>query len=159
MEYVYAAMLIHKAGGKIEESSMKKVLEAAGVKPDDARIKGLVAALEGVNIEEAMKNSNRDTSSIKADTFRELTFRNIIGTLSDLNHLMDTLPGQVLGQEVCHLFNCPRLTELTDTLAETIVVLEKTRDAFKSPKLEKLRQKLERILQDRGNKKLTKAKI
>jgi DNA-binding response OmpR family regulator len=112
-----------------------------------------------VGIEKAMKNSNRDTSSIKADTFRELTFRNIIGTLSDLNHLMDTLPGQVLGQEVCHLFDCPRLTELTDTLAETIVVLEKTRDAFKSPKLEKLRQKLERILQDRGNKKLTKAKI
>lgn len=57
MEYVYAAMLLHKAGKKVDESSVKKVLEAAGVKPDDARIKALVAALEGVNIEEAIKTA------------------------------------------------------------------------------------------------------
>ncbi|MBU1199767.1 MAG: 50S ribosomal protein P1 [Nanoarchaeota archaeon] len=57
MEYVYAAMLLHKAGQKVDEGSVKKVLEAAGVKPDDARIKALVAALEGVNIEEAIKTA------------------------------------------------------------------------------------------------------
>ena len=57
MEYIYAAMLLHKAGQKIEESSVKKVLEAAGVKPDDARIKALVAALENVDIEKAIKES------------------------------------------------------------------------------------------------------
>ncbi len=54
MEYIYAAMLIHKAGGKINEATLKKVLEAAGVKADDARVKATVAALEGVNIEEAI---------------------------------------------------------------------------------------------------------
>ena len=54
MEYIYAAMLIHKAGGKISEATLKKVLEAAGVKADDARVKATVAALEGVNIEEAI---------------------------------------------------------------------------------------------------------
>ncbi len=57
MEYVYAAMLLHKAGKKVDEGSVKKVLEAAGVKPDDARIRALVAALEGVNIEEAIKTA------------------------------------------------------------------------------------------------------
>ncbi|MBW3005104.1 50S ribosomal protein P1 [Candidatus Woesearchaeota archaeon] len=57
MEYVYAAMLIHKAGGKVDEATVKKVLEAAGVKADDARIKALVASLEGVNIDEAIKNA------------------------------------------------------------------------------------------------------
>lgn len=57
MEYVYAAMLIHKAGGKIDEASVKKVLDAAGVKSDGSRIKALVAALEGVNIEEAIKKA------------------------------------------------------------------------------------------------------
>ena len=57
MEYIYAAMLIHKAGGKVDEASVKKVLEAAGVKVDDARIKALIASLEGVNIEEAIKNA------------------------------------------------------------------------------------------------------
>ena len=57
MEYVYAAMLIHKAGGKVEESTVKKVLEAAGVKPDDARVKALIAALHGVSIDEAIQKA------------------------------------------------------------------------------------------------------
>ncbi|MBN2566554.1 50S ribosomal protein P1 [Candidatus Woesearchaeota archaeon] len=50
MEYIYAAMLLYKAGKKIDEASVKKVLEAAGAAPDDARVKALVAALEGVDI-------------------------------------------------------------------------------------------------------------
>jgi len=57
MEYVYAAMLLHKAGHKIEEQSVKKVLDAAGVKADDGRIKALIAALDGVNIDEAIKSA------------------------------------------------------------------------------------------------------
>ena len=39
MEYVYAAMLLHKAGQKIEEASLKKVLTAAGVSPDEGKVK------------------------------------------------------------------------------------------------------------------------
>lgn len=54
MEYIYAAMLIHKAGKKVDEPTVKKVLEAAGIKPDDARVKALVAALADVNIEKAI---------------------------------------------------------------------------------------------------------
>jgi large subunit ribosomal protein L12 len=57
MEYVYAAMLIHKAGGKVNEPTLKKVLEAAGVKVDEARVKALVASLEGVNIDEAVEKA------------------------------------------------------------------------------------------------------
>lgn len=57
MEYVYAALLIHKAGKKVDEATVKKVLEAAGVTPDDAKIKALVASLEGVDIEEAIKKA------------------------------------------------------------------------------------------------------
>ena len=55
MEYVYAALLVHKAGQPVTEDSVKKVLEAAGVKVDDARVKALVAALDGVNIEDAAR--------------------------------------------------------------------------------------------------------
>ena len=57
MEYVYAAMLLHKAGQKIEEASVKKVLEAASIKADESRVKALVAALEGVNIDEAIEKA------------------------------------------------------------------------------------------------------
>ena len=55
MEYVYSAMLLHAAGKPVSEENLKKVLTAAGVKADDARIKALTAALEGVNIDEAIK--------------------------------------------------------------------------------------------------------
>jgi large subunit ribosomal protein L12 len=57
MEYIYGALLLHKAGHKVTEESLRKVLEAAGAKADSAKIKAVVASLEGVNIDEAMKKA------------------------------------------------------------------------------------------------------
>ena len=57
MEYIYSAMLLHAAGKKITAENVKKVLTAAGVKADDARIKSLTASLEGVNIDEAIQTA------------------------------------------------------------------------------------------------------
>ena len=57
MEYIYAAMLLHSAGQKIEEASIKRVLEASGVQVDETRVKALVASLEGVNIDEVIKQA------------------------------------------------------------------------------------------------------
>lgn len=57
MEYVYAALMLHSAGKKIDEASVKKVVEAAGETPNDAKVKALIASLEGVNIDEAMKKA------------------------------------------------------------------------------------------------------
>ena len=55
MEYVYAAMLLHKAGKEINEANITNVLTAAGVAVDAVRVKALVASLSEVNIEEAIK--------------------------------------------------------------------------------------------------------
>jgi large subunit ribosomal protein L12 len=55
MKYVYAAMLLHSSGQKISEDNVKKVLTAAGVSVDEARVKSLVAAMSEVNIDEAIK--------------------------------------------------------------------------------------------------------
>jgi large subunit ribosomal protein L12 len=57
MEYIYSAMLLHSAGKEITEEGIKKILTAAGVKADDARIKALTASLEGVNIDDAIKTA------------------------------------------------------------------------------------------------------
>jgi len=57
MEYVYAAILLHKAGKTVDEKGVKSVLDAAGYKTDDARVKTLVAALDGVDIDDAMAQS------------------------------------------------------------------------------------------------------
>ena len=57
MEYVYAAMLLHTTNQEINEANVKKVLEAAGAEVDDARVKALIAALEDVDIEEAIEKT------------------------------------------------------------------------------------------------------
>lgn len=50
MEYVYAAMLLNSFGKEITEDSLKKVVSAVGVEPDEAQIKVVVSALKDVDI-------------------------------------------------------------------------------------------------------------
>jgi len=57
MEYIYAALLLHKAGKPVDEQHVKKVLEATGMHSDEGRVKALLAALEGVDIDEAIKSA------------------------------------------------------------------------------------------------------
>jgi len=57
MEYVYAAMLLHRAGKEINEESVSNVLTAAGINVDAVRVKALVASLSEVNIDEAIKSA------------------------------------------------------------------------------------------------------
>lgn len=54
MEYIYSALLLHEAGKQIAEDSVKKVLESVGIQPNDAKIKALVASLDGVDIAKAI---------------------------------------------------------------------------------------------------------
>ena len=58
MEYVYAALMLHSAGKEVNEEGIKKVVEAAGVKVDEVRIKALVAALEGVDIAKVLSQAS-----------------------------------------------------------------------------------------------------
>ncbi|KXA97500.1 50S ribosomal protein L12, partial [candidate division MSBL1 archaeon SCGC-AAA259I09] len=55
MEYVYAVLMLHSADREVTEENISKVLEAAGVEVDEARVKALTTALEDVNIDEAIE--------------------------------------------------------------------------------------------------------
>jgi large subunit ribosomal protein L12 len=57
MEYIYGALLLHYAKQEINEENLTRVLQAAGITPDEVRVKTLVAALKEVNIEEAIKSA------------------------------------------------------------------------------------------------------
>jgi len=57
MEYVYAALLLHESDEEVNEDNLTGVLEAAGVDVEESRVKALVAALEDVDIEEAIEQA------------------------------------------------------------------------------------------------------
>jgi len=57
MEYIYAALLLHKTGKEINEENLKKVMESVGITVDESRIKTVVASLKGVDIEKALKEA------------------------------------------------------------------------------------------------------
>ncbi len=58
MEYIYAVMLLNKAGKDVSEDNIVAVLKAAGVEADAAKAKSVVAALEGVDIEQVIAESS-----------------------------------------------------------------------------------------------------
>ncbi|MBL7160071.1 MAG: 50S ribosomal protein P1, partial [Candidatus Aenigmarchaeota archaeon] len=57
MNLVYGALLLHSAGKEINLENVKKVAEATGEKIEEAQVKALVAALDGVNVEEAISKA------------------------------------------------------------------------------------------------------
>lgn len=57
MQYLYSALVLHKSGAEITEDKIEKILKAAGVDADKARIKALVAALSEIDIEEALASA------------------------------------------------------------------------------------------------------
>jgi len=57
MEYVYAALLLHKLGKPVNEANLISVVKATGASPDEVQIKALASALSEVNIDEALKNA------------------------------------------------------------------------------------------------------
>ena len=63
MENVYAALLLHSAGKKVDEAGIKKVLDAAGAKIEITRVKALVSSLDGLDIDEAIKQTVAATAA------------------------------------------------------------------------------------------------
>jgi len=57
MELVYAALTLHEAGEEVNEENLQSIVDAAGLDVEDTEIKALVAALEEVDIEEAMETA------------------------------------------------------------------------------------------------------
>ena len=58
MEYVYAALLLHKLGKDITEESVKSVVAATGETVDETKVKSLVASLKGVDIAKELESAS-----------------------------------------------------------------------------------------------------
>lgn len=57
MEYIYGALLLHKLGQPVNADSLSKVISATGVQVDEAKVKTLIASLQGVDIASELANA------------------------------------------------------------------------------------------------------
>jgi large subunit ribosomal protein L12 len=58
MQYIYAALLLHKTGKEVNEENLNKVLAASGVETDESKVKSLVASLKGVDIDKELESAS-----------------------------------------------------------------------------------------------------
>lgn len=71
MEYIHSALLLYKLGKPINEVNVKKVLEAAGAGIEEAKVKALVAALDGVDVEKVIKEASVMQTAIVAQPVQQ----------------------------------------------------------------------------------------
>jgi large subunit ribosomal protein L12 len=57
MEYIYAALLLHKLGQPVNEENLHKVIHATGATVDESKVKVLVASLQGVDIAKELESA------------------------------------------------------------------------------------------------------
>ncbi len=92
-------------------------------------------------IEELLRQSHGETATASVDDYLALTFQNLLASLLDLRKTMEAL-GQQEGKSGA-LAKFP----LVEALKETVEVLAKSRQSFKSRELAELRRKLEALIQ------------
>ncbi|MEM5834927.1 MAG: 50S ribosomal protein L12 [Candidatus Aenigmatarchaeota archaeon] len=71
MQEVYAALLLNESKQPITIENLAKVLQAAGVQPDEGKLKALVASLEGKNIDEIIKEASTVQVAAKVEEKKE----------------------------------------------------------------------------------------
>jgi len=57
MEYIYAALLLHKLGKPVDESGIAKVIASTGAEVDESKAKLLASSLKGVDIDKELERA------------------------------------------------------------------------------------------------------
>ena len=127
---------------------IKSAMEDSGLYRTSLEMKQrLQESVEELEMIDKIRNANHGYgSALPADSFLDLNYYNILGSLLNLIHLRETFNKQPNSESSCHLFNCPRLSALKEVLTEAIDVINKTKSSFKSKDLGELRTKLEEFV-------------
>ena len=68
MEYIYGALLLHKLGQPVNEESLTKVIKAAGAQVDEAKVKTLIASIQGLDLTKELENASALAAAPAAPT-------------------------------------------------------------------------------------------
>ena len=64
--YLHAVLLLYGSGKEVSAESIKNVLKAAGLEPDEAKAKVLAEAVKGVDIEALLKEATITAPVVQA---------------------------------------------------------------------------------------------
>lgn len=77
MEYIYAALILHKLKKEINESNITSIIKAAGTEVNDAKVKSLITSLEDIEIDKILESSSsnliQDTATSQSSTTSQQT--------------------------------------------------------------------------------------
>lgn len=99
------------------------------------------------DLREYLTKNPRMKEHFPVGDFVSLTLSNMLGSILDLKGLVEGISDTKSTQEVCQLYDCPRLQSYRQAILDTIKVLENTKNSFKSRELSELRHKLEQFVQ------------
>ena len=68
LEYLHAALVLHSSGKEVSEKGIEAIIKAAGGKPDESKIKALVATLSSIDIDQAIKGASLMSTAIPSGT-------------------------------------------------------------------------------------------
>lgn len=94
-------------------------------------------------VEEFLREDRAQASRLPPETYLALALKNAVDAALDLKHLTEAQLDAGDGSRTI-----PRPGLVTETLEETVEILQRTKRAFKSNELGLLRQKLEGVLKD-----------
>jgi DNA-binding response OmpR family regulator len=97
-------------------------------------------------LSQTLRQSPRLPLDVPMDVFVTVTYRNVLEAMAGLQMVLGYSLARKSGTEPLP-GNAPTPLLLVDALRETIAVLEKTKDSFRSRDLGELRRKLERLLE------------
>ena len=103
----------------------------------------LQASADLQRLETSLRTPVAGTYDASVQAFLDLTLQNAAQSLLDLRRLMDTLRARPQTGDAAHWLQSARPVILLEALWETIAVLEKTKNSFKSKELGQLRKRLE----------------
>jgi DNA-binding response OmpR family regulator len=98
-------------------------------------------------MQEVLRHEPGEPNPVSVETFVNVTLHNIILSLAGLKNVAESVARLTGERNVCRLVGCPRLDRLIAALRDTILVLERTKSAFKSKELGELRRRLENLVQ------------
>lgn len=97
-------------------------------------------------LQKAYSTAMPASALVDVDMFLHFTLKNMMASMIDLKDLTQALSQNKPKQQACQLLNCPRHVELTQAMRDAIMVLERTKNSFKSKELATLRTNLEHTL-------------